>query len=73
MVRRGIDIASVESTLERPQQIVPGHSGLTVYQRRIPVGERIYLQRVVVDESVDPRKVITVYRTSRISKYWRTE
>jgi hypothetical protein len=73
MERRGIDIASVESTLDSPEQIVAGHSGLTVYQQRILVGQRTYLLRVIVDECVEPRKVITVYQTSRVSKYWRAE
>jgi len=30
-----------------------------------------YLVRVIVDDSVDPLVVVTVYRTSIISKYWR--
>ena len=30
-----------------------------------------YLVRVIVDDTVVPGKVITVYRTSKIDKYWR--
>ncbi len=30
------------------------------------------LLRAVVDDSADPAVVVTVYRTSKIHKYWRT-
>ena len=30
-----------------------------------------YLVRAIVNDTVDPAKVITVYKTSKISKYWR--
>jgi hypothetical protein len=29
------------------------------------------LVRVIVNDTVDPAKVVTVYKTSRIKKYWR--
>lgn len=32
---------------------------------------RIFLFRVIVAEDVDPAVVVTVYRTSKIDKYWR--
>lgn len=32
-----------------------------------------YLLRVVVNDVVDPAVVVTVYRTSKIAKYWRSE
>jgi hypothetical protein len=30
-----------------------------------------YLIRVIVNYSIDPARVVTVYRTSKIGKYWR--
>jgi len=32
----------------------------------------MYLLRAVVNDGVDPPVMVTVYRTSNISKYWRT-
>ena len=32
-----------------------------------------YLVRVFVDIDRDPAELVTVYRTSKIGKYWRTE
>jgi len=34
---------------------------------------KIFLLRVVVVDSVEPAVVVTVYRTSKINKYWRSE
>jgi hypothetical protein len=30
-----------------------------------------YLVRVIVDDTVMPVQVVTVYKTSKIKKYWR--
>ena len=30
-----------------------------------------YLVRVIVNDTVEPEKVVTVYKTSKIKKYWR--
>jgi len=34
---------------------------------------KMYLLRAIVDETGSPVKVVTVYRTTRIGKYWRKE
>lgn len=47
--RRGIRREMPDEVLARPEQIVPGHGGLTVYQYRIPFGGQVYLLRAVVD------------------------
>jgi hypothetical protein len=71
---RDISSAVITSVLERPEQTVPEHSGRTAYQSRVDFGEgRVLLVRAIVDTSVDPAVVVTVYRTSRIAKYWRSE
>lgn len=71
MVRRGISQALVESVLDHPQQIVPQLPGRVAYQSQIDFGGgRMYLVRVIVEDVVDPAVVVTVYRTSKITKYW---
>lgn len=35
------------------------------------LSSREYLVRVVVDVNCQPAEVVTVYRTSRVAKYWR--
>jgi len=57
-----------------PEQVVPAHGGKQAYQSRVGFGEgRVFLVRAIVDDRVDPATVVTVYRTSRIDKYWRPE
>ena len=72
MERRGIPLALVESVLDSPQQVVIEKSGKEGYQSQIDFGDgRIFLLRVIVTYDVDPPVVVTVYRTSKIEKYWR--
>jgi hypothetical protein len=72
MERRGIPLAWLESVLENPQQIVPEYREKKAYQSQIDFGGgKIYLLRVIVDDQAIPPLVITVYRTSKIIKYWR--
>ena len=62
----------MESVLEKPGQIVPERGGQKAYQSKVDFGQgKVFLLRVIVDDSVDPAVVITAYRTSKIDKYWR--
>ena len=70
--RRGIPLTLVESVLESPQQVVAAVGGRKAYQSRVDFGGgAIFLVRAIVDDIRDPAVVITVYRTSKIDKYWR--
>jgi hypothetical protein len=70
--RRRIPFNLVESVLENPQQVVEEYGDKKAYQSKIDFGDgKIYLLRVIVDENVKPMVVVTVYRTSKIKKYWR--
>lgn len=73
MKRRQITEAQVAIVLSSPEQIEEVRPGRNVYQSRLNLGDppRAYLLRVFVDVDRDPAEVVTVYRTSKISKYWR--
>jgi hypothetical protein len=71
MHRRGIPRAMVDAVLGSPEQIVAEQGGIMCYQLRVTINEKPYLLRVMVNEASLPRVVVTVYRTSKISKYWR--
>jgi len=60
----------LESVLNSPQQVVPERGDQVVYQSQFERddGKRVLLRAIVAE---DQRVVITVYRTSRIQKYWR--
>jgi len=73
MKRRSIPQRIVEEVVQNPQQVVPERGGKKAYQSKIPFGEgKIFLVRVIVADDVTPPVVVTVYRTSRIGKYWGT-
>jgi hypothetical protein len=71
MERRGIPLAVVEAVLASPGQKVPEHGDVVCYQSKVEINQKPYLVRVMVNETVTPMKVVTVYRTSKISKYWK--
>ena len=72
MEKRGIPLRVLEEVLKNPQQVVAGWGGTTAYQSKHDFGGRMFLIRAVVNEAVDPPVVVTVYRTSKISRCWRT-
>jgi hypothetical protein len=53
---------------EQRYRVSPGRE---VLQSRIRVAGKPYLLRVFVDVDRQPPEVVTVYRTSRVAKYWR--
>jgi Domain of unknown function (DUF4258) len=72
LVLRRIPRALVDEVLHNPQQIVPERPPKKAYQSQLDFGGgRMFLLRVIVDDTVNPAIVVTVYRTSKISKYWR--
>jgi hypothetical protein len=54
-----------------PEQTIEVRPGRAVMQSRTTQGGRVYLVRVFVDTDRHPAEVVTVYRTSKVSKYWR--
>lgn len=72
MKQRRIPSSLVEDVLENPQQVVEEYGNKKGYQSKIDFGGgRIYLLRVIVNDTVDPAVVVTIYKTSKIQKYWR--
>jgi hypothetical protein len=71
--RRSIPRSVVDSVLEQPQQIVSEREGKSAYQSRVEFGGHMFLVRVIVAHDLDPPVVVTVYRTTRIGRYWKAE
>ena len=70
MVRRGISASVVDAIMQAPQQIVVQSPKKQVYQSKIAFGNVMFLVRVVIAFDVDPPLVVTVYRTTKIDRYW---
>ena len=71
MVRRQIDPAWVKRVMIQPEQRIPGAENRTVLQTRIEAEGKLFLVRCVVEDWRNPPIVVTVYRTTKIAKYWR--
>jgi hypothetical protein len=71
-VRRNISLALLQDVLDRPEQIVDVRQGRKAYQSRHVIDGKTYLVRAIVDIETQPPVVVTVYRTSKIAKYWRS-
>ena len=70
--RRGLDESIVQNVARAPEQRFTIRRGREIRQSRIaiPAGGKLYLVRIVVDTGKAGDIVVTVYRTSRIDKYW---
>jgi hypothetical protein len=75
MARRQTRKEDVANVLAAPEQIEIVRQGRNVYQSRIKAGKppQRYLLRVLIDVDHEPAEVVTVYRTSKITKYWRVD
>jgi len=70
--RRNIPVDIVDGILVSPDQIVEEYDNKKAYQSIIQMEDgKSYLVRVIVNNTIEPAVVVTVYRTSKISKYWR--
>ena len=69
--RRRIPLAVVASVIESPDQIVPERGVVKAYQSKRVISGKMFLVRVMVDDTIDPAVVVTAYRTTKIDRYWR--
>lgn len=72
--RRGVEEAAVMEIATAPEQVMPVRPGREIRQarRRDPRSGREHVVRVIVDTSGETDTVVTVYRSSKLDKYWRT-
>jgi len=69
--RRGIALSRVAEVVGSPEQRFPQRPGRDIFQSRVVERDRTWLVRVIVDVDRDPAEVVTVYRTSSVTRYWR--
>ena len=66
---RNISKELIDEILDNPD-VVLNYNGKKVYQSVISSQQKKYLIRVFVNASFKPMKIITVYKTSNIKKYY---
>lgn len=70
MARRGIERSEVEAIVRQPEQRIPARPGRDVLQSRVAMAGTTYIVRIFVDIDRSPPEIVTVYRSSKIDKYW---
>jgi hypothetical protein len=70
---RHIPETVVAMVAARPEQTIRLGSRRQIRQSIVPLEGRRYLVRVVIELVRGDTEVITVYRTSKVARYWRTE
>jgi hypothetical protein len=66
---RGILVKDIMVIIESPL-FISVEDGLSVYHGIIHQNNRPYLIRIFVNKQVNPNLVVTVYKTSKINKYY---
>ena len=71
--RRNIPEELIRSVIENPQQKLPSQKGRVIVQSKYNDEEedKEMILRVIGVASSEDFKVITVYKTSKINKYWK--
>jgi len=67
--KKGVTKEEVEEYLRNPDQIVSGDMDSLIAQSRYQHG----LLRIPFKETKEGRKILTVYWTSKIEKYWKED
>ncbi len=71
--RRNIPLDLLNWVLANPQQIILERYGRKVYQSQVNFGYgKLFLLRAIVIDNQDSAIVVTVYKTSKIHKYWKS-
>ena len=73
-LRRQISEGIVLAVARDPEQRLEARAGREIRQSRIadPASGKLYLIRVVLELEQAGETIVTVYRTSRIRRYWRS-
>ncbi|MBD2187998.1 DUF4258 domain-containing protein [Pseudanabaena mucicola] len=68
---REIPIELLEQVVNTPEQVIRQDDRSKIYQSKfIGSNYKTYLLRVFVNDSVEPITIISVYLTSKVTKYW---
>jgi len=72
MIRRSIDYETVLSTVTLPDQTIVNKEApeIIIFQSLINEKEQMFLLRVFVNVEKQPNVIVTLYKTTKISKYY---
>ena len=68
---RDISKLLINNILLKPQQVLTAKKGRKIAQSTVELGGIDFLVRVIYVEKMYCYEVVTVYKTTKIKKYWR--
>lgn len=68
--RRVIPKDIVDTIIKKPQQVIL-QNGFEILQSKVQLENKMFVIRVITKKQQDNIKIITVYKTTKIKKYWR--
>lgn len=68
---RGMSHKDILDTLNSPGQLLSGKKRRKIAQKKLNRGGEEGLLRVIFEQKVNAKVVVTIYWTSKIEKYWR--
>ena len=72
MDARSIPREWVEKVMDKPDQVI-NQGDLIVFQSKVQSEASEFLLRVYMNHLVEPALIVTVYKTSKISKYYENQ
>jgi len=75
MIRRNINYETVLSVVSQPDQTVADDedSAIVICQSLIKEDKQMFLLRVFVNKNIQPNIIVTLYKTTKISKYYESK
>jgi len=75
MIRRNIDYKIVLSVISQPDQTVTDDEdpAIIICQSLVKENEQMFLLRVFVNKNIQPNVIVTLYKTTKISKYYESK
>ena len=74
LVRRSLERSVVETVVLRPDQTVEDENdeNITAYQSLVKEDDTMFLYRVFLNTKVEPNVIVTLYKTTKIEKYYES-
>ena len=74
LIRRSLDRNIVESVVLNPEQMLDdkNDTDITIYQSIVKENDKWFLYRVFVNTQSLPYVIVTLYRTTKIDKYYES-
>jgi len=74
LVRRSLERNVVNAVVLKPEQVVEDENDedIAIYQSIVKEDDTLFLYRIFVNVKVQPNVIVTLYKTTKIGKYYES-